>query len=279
MKYLYDFSETFTNQRLSSSTCFNLIGDGHKNLRDLILSSKNARAKIRVTLDDGREEVFSGTCHLSPSMTQSKTVIDVVEGVGGRSSGIDIGVAPDLESLKAAAAQQSRLLSTLNQAVAVSKSNASNATPFGMSAVSLAQPIFKSILPTFHLTEGTLNPPKSPPNAPDDISPQSSPEIIVDKLTPDGNDNRIAESDDSLAKEENAMNLTPTRASRGPKKNFLARQAALDATLNVLRMRAEKSKPSDGDSGQCNSQRKASNVSLEMSDNELIEGHLEHSSP
>ena len=49
---------------------------------------------------------------------------------------------------------------------------------------------------------------------------------------------------------------TPNRpiTGRGPKKNFLARQAALDAKLNVLRIRAEAEKK----------------VQLEMSDDEVI---------
>ena len=51
---------------------------------------------------------------------------------------------------------------------------------------------------------------------------------------------------------------TPTSnrpiTGRGPKKNFLARQAALDAKLNVLRIRAEAEKK----------------VQLEMSDDEVI---------
>ena len=48
--------------------------------------------------------------------------------------------------------------------------------------------------------------------------------------------------------------------SRGPKKNFLARQAALDAKLNVLRIRAQAEKSED-----------SSKVSLEMSDDEVIQ--------
>ena len=66
----------------------------------------------------------------------------------------------------------------------------------------------------------------------------------------------------SVTEKENST--TPTKeskiVSRGPKKNFLARQAALDAKLNVLRIRAQAEKSED-----------SSKVSLEMSDDEVIQ--------
>ena len=79
---------------------------------------------------------------------------------------------------------------------------------------------------------------------PFDFSPASSPEIIVDELEKSPPPKPGADSGSM---------------SRGPKKNFLARQAALDAKLNVLRIRAEKTTSDE------------SKVSLEMSDDEVIQ--------
>jgi hypothetical protein len=94
-------------------------------------------------------------------------------------------------------------------------------------------------------------------------SPASSPEIIVDELTPESTE-KIVSSSTAAAVLKAATSPTsvsgptptPNRpiTGRGPKKNFLARQAALDAKLNVLRIRAEAEKK----------------VQLEMSDDEVI---------
>ena len=119
-------------------------------------------------------------------------------------------------------------------------------------------------------------------------SPASSPEIIVDELTPESTGKiirviqyesyffleKIVSSSTAAAVLKAAtsptssghvsgsnQSQTPNRPTptivttgRGPKKNFLARQAALDAKLNVLRIRAEAEKK----------------VQLEMSDDEVI---------
>jgi len=104
----------------------------------------------------------------------------------------------------------------------------------------------------------------------EEISPVSSPEIIVDELTPDQNEKKIKKPSPESSPVTAAAALkqqlsppTPMRPNcqngqqqRGPKKNFLARQAALDAKLNVLRIRAEKSKTDD--------------IHIEMSDDEEI---------
>ena len=227
----------------------------------MILSGKKARARIVVTLEDGREETFSGNCQLSPSLSHSKTNIDIIET---HSNGSNFGskLETDLESLEA----RSRLLNSLNQAV--SKAN----SPFQINPVSLG---FNSILPKFHITDPKIEmPPKTPEPKIREITPDSSPEIIVDKLTPETN------YDDVEPKDDHVLNTTPTRP-RGPKKNFLARQAALDATLNVLRLRAEKSKTEDEipHSEKKENIQKSNSISLEMSDNELIENHIEPSSP
>lgn len=257
-------------------TCFNLIGDGHKNLRDLIMCGKRARARIVVTLDDGREEIFSGKCQLSPNLSHSKTVIDVIENTGVFNSKMEA----DLESLEA----RSRLLSTLNHAVT------KNHPPFQISPVSLSQPIFNSILPKFHITDTKLAQIQHPLKLPEpqirELSPDSSPEIIVDKLTPENNFDlrgHVDDLDHSAGQSgDGHHSATPSRPRLGPKKNFLARQAALDATLNVLRLRAEKSKTDDDGQKPDDKKeiyQKSNNISLEMSDNELIENHIEASTP
>ena len=105
----------------------------------------------------------------------------------------------------------------------------------------------------------------------EELSPASSPEIVVDELTPDQNEKKVKKPSPesspitaAAALKQQLSPPTPMRPAsngqhqRGPKKNFLARQAALDAKLNVLRIRAEKSgiKPED--------------IHIEMSDDEEI---------
>jgi hypothetical protein len=125
-------------------------------------------------------------------------------------------------------------------------------------------------LNTLDTTTDTATADTSTADVIEEISPVSSPEIIVDELTPDQNEKKIKKPSPESSPVTAAAALkqqlsppTPMRPNcqngqqqRGPKKNFLARQAALDAKLNVLRIRAEKSKTDD--------------IHIEMSDDEEI---------
>ena len=99
----------------------------------------------------------------------------------------------------------------------------------------------------------------------EELTPASSPEIIVDEITPDEKpstpekEERQKEGEKEKEEEKETPKITKAPASRGPKKNFLARQAALDAKLNVLRIKAEKAEGNQ------------KSVSLEMSDDEVIQ--------
>lgn len=212
----------------------------------LILSGKAASCKVSISLPDGREETFHGKCSInSHNLTSGKTSVDVIEENEFLKKEINAKLEADLESLNA----RNRLISSLS----VSK----NSFPFSSSPSLLT-----SILPRFHInheiTPKTIEKPRN-------ITPESSPEIIVDKLTPECPE--VFEN-----KEENVSSCpsTPSRP-RGPKKNFLARQAALDATLNVLRMRAEKS----NDDKETPPKSPGKDVSLEMSDSEMLDNHID----
>ena len=124
----------------------------------------------------------------------------------------------------------------------------------------------------------------------EELSPASSPEIIVDELTPEQQNNekdrqtkpdKVSEqTPESLVTAAAALKQqlsppTPMRpavvpgsgAQRGPKKNFLARQAALDAKLNVLRIRATQAEKG----GKGDDDEEDESVKLEMSDDDDFE--------
>ena len=274
-------SETYGRESLTTTTSLNLIGMGHSRLRDLILSGKASRAKITISLEDGAEETFTGKCQLTPAslLNRANTVADIIEdppsfdkSPSAQKSSVSTFPIPTpvstpvssmavsaigLESLK------SRLTS-LNQAVA------KNNLPFRITPT-VDSSLIKPMLPTFHINDvvSTANEPARtpPPLIADPISPQSSPEIIVDKLTPE-----MACHDErrNVAEDPPATPLTPTRP-RGPKKNFLARQAALDKKLDVLRQKAEQKSEETNGVGE--------KIQLEMSDSEFIEGHVAAASP
>ena len=249
----------------------------HTRLRDLILSGKASRAKVTISLDDGTEETFSGKCQLTPAslLSRANTVVDIIEEPT-KSSKTPVTSFPiptpvstpvssvisqpgsiGLESLK------SRLTS-LNQAVA------KNNLPFRITPT-VDSSLIKPMLPTFHINDVVSTDASTPIRSQspkitemsDPISPQSSPEIIVDKLTPE----MASEERRNFVEDPSTPTpVTPTRPTRGPKKNFLARQAALDKKLDVLRQKAEQK--SEGTNG--NNEK----IQLEMSDSEIIEGHV-----
>ena len=280
-------SETYGRESLTTTTSLNLIGMGHSRLRDLILSGKASRAKITISLEDGTEETFSGKCQLTPAslLNRANTVADIIEDPPSFDKSpkkssvstfpIPTPVSTPVSSMAVSAIGLESLksrLTSLNQAVA------KNNLPFRITPT-VDSSLIKPMLPTFHINDvvSTANEPIRTPSPKigliaDPISPQSSPEIIVDKLTPEMacHDERRNVAEDPTATSA-ATPLTPTRP-RGPKKNFLARQAALDKKLDVLRQKAEqKSEETNGVVGE--------KIQLEMSDSEFIEGHVAAASP
>lgn len=251
---------TFTTKSSISSLSatelwLNLVGEQQSRLTSMLYTT-GATAEVRVKLPTGEEEVFKGKC--SARKRGSRIEVDVVDvapaTIVDHTANI---IGHNLASLQA----QARLLaSSLSQ------------NPFQI----------QHILPNFNIDMPTVSLP-SMPSMPDSAIPtrlptqwttpsprrESSPEIIVDKLTP--------EDVPARSNFDVTPTTTPTR-NKGPKKNFLARQAALDAKMSILRAKVESEAASSSTSTSVNGHLGSMTIDpvvLEMSDNELIEGHVD----
>ncbi|CBY33030.1 unnamed protein product [Oikopleura dioica] len=250
--------QPFQNSKVASSTAspspelwLKLIGSNQSKCVSAMLHSAGARAEIKITLPSGESQTFNGTCSAAKKKS-NRLEVEVVEP-------LPEPVIPDVSilghNLASLQAQARLLASSLGaQACSVATTN-----PFSISQILPNFSLDLPSIPPLNLTPITsyAQPENTKWKTPSPLKRESSPEIIVDKLTPEEN-----------SQKENSHNLnsTPTR-NKGPKKNFLARQAALDAKMNVLRAKAESDAASNTDEGDP--------VKLEMSDSEIIEPHLD----
>lgn len=217
-----------------------------------MLQTAGARAEIKISLPSGESQTFDGICSAAKKKS-NRLEVEVVEP-------LPEPVIPDVSILGhnlASLQAQARLLASslgATQAGSVATTN-----PFSISQILPKFSLDLPSIPPLNLTPITSYEQRENPKwkTPSPLKRESSPEIIVDKLTPEEH-----------FQKENAhnSNTTPTR-NKGPKKNFLARQAALDAKMNVLRAKAESDAASNTDD--------SDPVKLEMSDSEIIEPHVD----
>ncbi|CAG5112070.1 Oidioi.mRNA.OKI2018_I69.chr2.g6326.t1.cds [Oikopleura dioica] len=233
----------------ASSKCLSMLQSAN---------AKGEKVEVKISLSiSGESETFTGICN-APKKKSNRVEVEVHEPVVPTPEALIPDVSNLLGQNLASLQVQARLLaSSLGAASPATTVNPTN--PFSISQILPKFNLDLPSIPPLNLTPMTQPPShaskwKTP-------SPQqgreSSPEIIVDKLTPE-----------DLPQKENAtVTTTPTR-NKGPKKNFLARQAALDAKMNVLRAKAEsEQKSTENENGDV--------VKLEMSDSEMIEPHVD----
>ena len=223
-------------------------------------NAKGEKVEVKISLSiSGESETFTGICSASKKKS-NRVEVEVHEPVVPLPEAIVSDVSDLLGQNLASLQAQARLLASSLGAV----STATTVNPTNPFSISQILPKFNLDLPSIpplNLTPTTQPPSHAKFSKWKTPSPQqgreSSPEIIVDKLTPE----------DLPQKENAAATTTPTR-NKGPKKNFLARQAALDAKMNVLRAKAEsEQKSTENENGDV--------VKLEMSDSEMIEPHVD----
>ena len=221
-------------------------------------NAKGEKVEVKISLSiSGESETFTGICN-APKKKSNRVEVEVHEPVVPAPEALIPDVSNLLGQNLASLQAQARLLASSLGAVAP----ATTVNPTNPFSISQILPKFNLDLPSIPpLNLTTMTQPPSHASKWKTPSPQqgreSSPEIIVDKLTPE-----------DLPQKENAtVTTTPTR-NKGPKKNFLARQAALDAKMNVLRAKAEsEQKSTENENGDV--------VKLEMSDSEMIEPHVD----
>jgi hypothetical protein len=235
-----------------NGTCVNNSQTQFKNIIDIVpntakMQSVNVKSPISYSLNSvprttSRDHVITPTQTVPMfTITSSSNLIPGINQ-SGSSSKINGSIVPGNPSLTLNSVLSLPRPTNLSRPETPSSSSGEPKTPSETK---------KPINMNFPVLETNLALNRVVTNDRDILSPASSPEIIVDELTPETTE-KIVSSSTAAAVLKAATSPTSVSAStpnrpttgRGPKKNFLARQAALDAKLNVLRIRAEAEKKS-----------------------------------